>query len=72
MKFDKIITKEKYDKTVLSHQTIINKIKKQVQTIINVHYKKRKIENTLDKLQQLFGINNVIANIENNERNILI
>ena len=38
--------KIKYDKIALFHTKMINKINKQVQTIINVHYKRHKMENT--------------------------
>ena len=41
--------KIKCDKIVLSHQTIINKINKQVQTIVTIHYMKYKTESALDK-----------------------
>ena len=46
--------KIKYDNIILSNQTIINKINKQMQAIVNVHYKKHKARNTLDKSQQHF------------------
>ena len=41
--------KIKCDKIVLSHETIINKINKPVQTIVTIHYRKYKTESALDK-----------------------
>lgn len=38
--------KIKYHNIILSHQTIINRIDKDIQTTVNAHYKKHK---TLDK-----------------------
>ena len=38
----------KYDKKSLPQQTMINKINAQLKTIIPVHYKKHKLNDTLD------------------------
>ena len=38
----------KYDKKLLPQQTMINKINAQLKTIIPVHYKKHKLNDTLD------------------------
>ena len=61
----------KYGKTLLAHQTIINYIYKQLQTIINAHYKKHKLNDTLNQFQDLVSINHAIAKIENNTLKIL-
>ena len=57
----------KYDKKLLPQQTvIINKINAQLKTIILAHYKKRKLNYTLDIYQYQFCINETLAKIENN------
>ena len=56
----------KYDKKLLPQQTIINKINAQLKTIILAHYKKRKLNYTLDIFQYQFCINETLAKIENN------
>ena len=47
-------------------QTIINKINAQLKTIILAHYKKHKLNDTLDIFQNQFCINEALAKIENN------
>ena len=47
-------------------QTIINKINAQLKTIILAHYKKHKLNDTLDIFQNQFCINKALAKIENN------
>ena len=57
----------KYDKKLLPQQTvIINKINAQLKTIILAHYKKHKLNDTLDIFQNQFCINEALAKIENN------
>ena len=56
----------KYDKKFLPQQTIINKINAQLKTIILKHYKKHKLNVTLDIFQNQFCINEALAKIENN------
>ena len=57
----------KYDKKLLPQQTvIINKINAQLKTIILAHYKKRKLNYTLDIFQYQLCINETLAKIENN------
>ena len=56
----------KYDKKLLPQQTIINKINAQLKTIIQAHYKKHKLNDTLDIFQNQFCINEALAKIENN------
>ena len=56
----------KYDKKLLPQQTIINKINAQLKTIIRAHYKKHKLNDTLDIFQNQFCINEALAKIENN------
>ena len=56
----------KYDKKLLPQQTIINKINAQLKTIILAHYKKHKLNDTLDIFQNQFCINVALAKIENN------
>ena len=62
----------KYDKKLLSQQTIINKINAQLKTIILVHYKKHKLQDTLDIFRDQFCINEALAKIENNSLTILV
>ena len=48
----------KYDKKLLiPQQTIVNKINAQLKTIIPAHYKKHKLNDTLDTFQDQFCIN---------------
>ena len=56
----------KYDKKLLPQQTIINKINAQLKTIILAHYKKHKLNETLDIFQNQFCINEALAKLENN------
>ena len=56
----------KYDKKLLPQQTIINKINAQLKIIILAHYKKHKLNDTLDILQNQFSINEALAKLENN------
>ena len=56
----------KYDKKLLPQQTIINKINAQLKTIILRHYKKHKLNVTLDIFQNQFCINEALAKIGNN------
>ena len=56
----------KYDKKLLPQQTIINKINTQLKTIILAHYKKHKLNETLDIFQNQFCINEALAKLENN------
>ena len=56
----------KYDKKLLPQQTIINKINTQLKTIILGHYKKHKLNGTLDIFQNQFCINEALAKIESN------
>ena len=48
------------------HKKIINKINAQLKTIILAHYKKHKLNDTLDIFQYQFCINEALAKIENN------
>ena len=57
----------KYNKIKLNSKTVINKINKHIETILNAHYKKHKIENTLIEFNDLFCISNVIASLQNGE-----
>ena len=56
----------KYDKKLLPQQAIINKINTQLKIIILAHYKKHKLNDTLDILQNQFSINEALAKLENN------
>ena len=62
----------KYDKIELTQDTIITKIKTQLQNILNTHYKVNKINGTIAKFKQLFCINDAIATIQNNRLQIQI
>ena len=56
----------KYDKKLLSEQTIINKINAPLKTIILAQYKKHELNDTLDIFQYQFCINEALAKTENN------
>ena len=62
----------KYDKIQLTQDTIITKIKTQLQNILNTYYKVNKLNGTITKFKQLFCINNAIATIQNNKLQTLI
>ena len=62
----------KYDKKLLAQHTIINKINAQSKTIILAHYKKHKLNDTLDIFQGQFCINGALAKLENNSLKVLI
>ena len=71
MKFGNLEKNIIYDKITLKTKTIINKIDKHIETILNVHYKKHKIENTLIEFNDLFCIYNAIASLRNGELKLL-
>ena len=60
------ITIAKYGKQLLPQQTIINKINAQLKTIILAHYKKYKLNDTLNISQNQFFINEALTKIEIN------
>ena len=62
----------KYGKKILPEHTIINKINAQSKTIILAHYKKHKLNDTLDIFQGQFCINGALAKLENNSLKVLI
>ena len=62
----------RYDKIQLTQDTIITKIKTQLQNILHTHYKVNKLNRTITKFKQLFCINNAIVTIQNNSLQILI
>ena len=62
----------KYDNITLTTKTITNKINKQIEIILNSHFKKHKIENTLTLFEDLFCINKAIAQIQNGQLQILL
>ena len=62
----------KCDKTQLTQETIITKITTQWENILNTHYKIHKLDGTLTKFQQPFGINNAMAKIHNNNLKVLL
>lgn len=45
------INKSKYDKIHLPQNAIINKLNAQLQTILQTHYKKHKLDDTLNQFQ---------------------
>ena len=55
----------------LTAKTITNK-NKQIEIILNSHFKKHKIENTLTLFEDLFCINKAIAQIQNGQLQILL
>ena len=56
----------KYDKTLISQDTIINKRNPQIRNITHTHYKYHKLNETLNIFQELFYIKEAIAKLENN------
>ena len=57
-----------YDQNLLPQHTLISKTNAHLQTIVQVHYKKNKLKNTLDQFRKQFSINEAIAKIENNSQ----
>ena len=57
---------------MLPQQTIINKINAQLNNILPVHYKKHKLQDTLDRFRELFCINEALAKIQNNTLTTLL
>ena len=49
----------------LTYETIINKINSQLRFILNAHFKIHPLNDTLQKFEQLFCINNALPKIEN-------
>ena len=66
MKFGLKRNNYKYDKTLTSQDTIINKINAQTRNIINTHSKHHKLNETLNIFQELFCVKETIAHLENN------
>ena len=62
----------KCDQNLLPQHTLIKKINADVQTIVQIHFKKNKLQNTLDQLREQFCMNEAIAKIENNPLKILL
>ena len=54
------------DKKLQLQQTVINKINAKLKTIILAHYKKYKLNDTLDISQNQFCINEALVKLENN------
>ena len=52
---------------MLPQHTIIHNINAQLQYIIRTHYKKHKLNDTINQFQDFFCINNAIAKIYNNQ-----
>ena len=61
----------KYDKIQLPQETII-KILTELQNILTAHYKLHKLNETLPAFQELFCINNALANIHNGKLQITL
>ena len=55
-----------YEHKLLQQQTIIEKINVQLNSILILHYKKNKLQDTLDTFREQFCINETIAEIQNN------
>ena len=62
----------KYDKTLLTHKTITNKINAELKNILQIQYKKHKLNDPLDLFQEYFFINNAIAKLVNKQLEILL
>ena len=56
----------KYDKTLITQDTIINKINVQIRNITNKHYKYHKLNEMLNIFQELFCVKEAITKLENN------
>ena len=56
----------KYEHKFLPQQTIIDKINAHLNNILQIQYKKHKLQDTLDTFRDHFCINEAIAKIENN------
>ena len=61
----------KYEKIYLTQKRITNKINSQLRNILNVHFKVHKLNDTIQRFQNLFCINNALSKIENNKLSIL-
>ena len=55
----------KYDKILLTHKIIINKINSQLRIILNKYFKNHNLKDTLNHFDDLFYVRNAIAKIEN-------
>ena len=55
----------KFENKLLPQQTIINKINAQLNSILLLHYKKHKVQDTLQIFHQQFCINDAIAKLQN-------
>ena len=55
----------KYQNKLLPQQTIINKINGQLNSILLLHYKKHKVQDTLETFNQQLCINVAIAKLQN-------
>ena len=51
-------------KILITQKIIINKINSQLRSILNVHFKVHKLNDTIQQFQNLFCINNALAKIE--------
>ena len=55
----------KYENKLLPQRTIISKINGQLNSILLLHYKKHKVQDTLETTNQQFCINEAIAKLQN-------
>ena len=62
----------KHDTITLPAKTIINKINKQIEIILNSRFKKHKTENMFTIFEDSFCINKAIAQLRNGELQILL
>lgn len=62
----------KYDHKLLLQHTIIEKVNAQLRNITLTHYKKHKLQDTLQTFHDQFCINNAIAKLQNNSLTILL
>ena len=62
----------KYDHKLLPQQTIIKKINPHLNSILLVHYKKHKLQDTVDTFRGQFCINEAIEKIQNNTLTTLL
>ena len=61
-----------YENITLTAKTIISKINKHIETVLNSHFKKHKIENTVTLFEESFCINKAIAQLLDGQLKILI
>ena len=62
----------KYENITLTAKTIISKINKHIEIILNSHFQKHKIKNTVTLFEESFCINKAIAQLLDEQLKLLI